>query len=111
MLITGFTESLVALQYDIHVANYQWFCWYPKEEDNEEERRKLAEEAARSEKMLQDDHQAFRNALLVAQLTINQVKQGWTWWWILRIYFKWKLFSLKYHIAQRERERENLSRR
>ncbi|KAK8395831.1 hypothetical protein O3P69_005742 [Scylla paramamosain] len=43
-----------------------------QEEDNEDERQQLAEEATRSEKMLQDDHQAFRNALLVAQLTINQ---------------------------------------
>lgn len=46
-----------------------------QEEDNEDERCQLAEEAARSEKMLQDDHRAFRNALLAAQLTINQV--GW----------------------------------
>ncbi|XP_050695997.1 vesicle transport protein SEC20-like isoform X2 [Eriocheir sinensis] len=43
-----------------------------QEEDNEDERCQLAEEAARSEKMLQDDHRAFRNALLAAQLTINQ---------------------------------------
>ncbi|KAG7174799.1 Vesicle transport protein SEC20-like 2 [Homarus americanus] len=32
----------------------------------------LTEEAAKSDKMLQDNHRAFRNALLTSQLAINQ---------------------------------------
>ncbi|XP_071543735.1 vesicle transport protein SEC20 [Panulirus ornatus] len=43
-----------------------------QEQDNEGDHIALAEEAAKSDKMLQDNHRAFRNALLATQLSINQ---------------------------------------
>ncbi|XP_045623796.1 vesicle transport protein SEC20-like [Procambarus clarkii] len=43
-----------------------------QEQDSEVDRIALAEEAAKSDKMLQDNHRAFRNALLASQLAINQ---------------------------------------
>ncbi|XP_042211488.1 vesicle transport protein SEC20-like isoform X1 [Homarus americanus] len=42
------------------------------EQDSEIDRIALTEEAAKSDKMLQDNHRAFRNALLTSQLAINQ---------------------------------------
>ncbi|KAK7087082.1 hypothetical protein SK128_009970 [Halocaridina rubra] len=42
------------------------------EQDNENDRLLLMEEANKSDKMLQDNHKAFRNAVLAAQLAISQ---------------------------------------
>lgn len=44
-----------------------------QEQDSEIDRSALAEEANKSEKMLLDNHRAFRNAVLAAKLSINQV--------------------------------------
>ncbi|XP_063589236.1 vesicle transport protein SEC20-like [Penaeus indicus] len=43
-----------------------------QEQDSEIDRNALAEEANKSEKMLLDNHRAFRNAVLAAKLAINQ---------------------------------------
>nr|XP_053626554.1 vesicle transport protein SEC20-like isoform X2 [Cherax quadricarinatus] len=43
-----------------------------QEQDSEVDCSALTEEAAKSDKMLQDNHRAFRNALLISQLAINQ---------------------------------------
>lgn len=42
------------------------------EQDSENDRTLLTEEASKSDKMLQDNHKAFRNAVLSSQLAINQ---------------------------------------
>ncbi|XP_064097064.1 vesicle transport protein SEC20-like [Macrobrachium nipponense] len=42
------------------------------EQDNDSDRCLLNEEVSKSDKMLQDNHKAFRNAVLASQLAINQ---------------------------------------
>lgn len=58
----------------------------------------MAEEAAKSDKMLQDNHRAFRNALLAAQLAINQVRMLW--------HFLWSFVYLVTHTHTRESKQE-----
>ncbi|CAL4108620.1 unnamed protein product, partial [Meganyctiphanes norvegica] len=43
-----------------------------QEQDSEAARNQLLEEVDRADKMLQDNHKAFRNAILTSQLAINQ---------------------------------------